>query len=108
MDEKQKESESKAGIGAQRRGQQMGDERSTMSGTRDPQREDTPALRGNRPEANEHFADASMQQVGSDGATPRSNTPSTPAAIPVDTPFGQSGGEQAFNSQSPSANQKKN
>jgi hypothetical protein len=66
---------------------------------RDQNREakaETPALRGERKDENEFFADKSSQHVGSDGATPRSNTPSTPAALPAGKPLGQSGGEKEF------------
>ena len=39
-------------------------------------------LRGRRKQANEMFGDKSTQHVGGDAATPRSNTPSVPAAMP--------------------------
>lgn len=89
-----------AGIPTTPRGQRMG-----RGDDYDPNRHEkediaeagaTPALRGMRPEASDHFADNSTQQVGSDPVTPRSNTPSIPAAIPSGTPFGQSGGEAEF------------
>lgn len=89
-----KEEQSKAGIPQKRRGQQMGD-----GANPDQNREemnDTPALRGRRAEESEHFADESTQQVGSDAATPRSNTPSVPAAMPAGERLGESGGEKAF------------
>ena len=89
-----KEGQSKAGIPQKRRGQQMGD-----GANPDQNREEmneTPALRGRRAEESKHFADESTQQMGSDAATPRSNTPSVPAAAPSGQPLGESGGERAF------------
>lgn len=88
------EAQSKAGIPAKRRGQQMGD-----AANPDQNREaeaETPALRGRRPEENEMFAEDSAQQIGSNPSAPRDNSPSTPAAIPSGTPLGQSGGEKVF------------
>jgi hypothetical protein len=86
--------QSKAGIPEKPRGQQTG-------GPGNPDKNqaakaDTPALRGIRKEENEMFADESMQQVGANPSNPRSNTPSTPAAIPGDQPVGESGGERVF------------
>ncbi|MBA2339085.1 MAG: hypothetical protein H0V88_01710 [Pyrinomonadaceae bacterium] len=89
-----KEGQSKAGIPQKRRGQQMGD-----AANPDQNREemnDTPSLRGRRADESEHFADESTQQTGSDAVTPRSNTPSVPAAMPAGEPLGESGGERAF------------
>jgi hypothetical protein len=87
-----KEQQSKAGIPEKRRGQQTG-----FAGNQDQNREameDTPALRGRRKEANEMFGDESSQHVGGNAARPRSNSPSTPAAMPSDSPLGKSGGEK--------------
>ena len=94
-----KEDQSKAGIPERRRGQQTGEGEKPTERMADKNLEDmeeTPALRGERKEANEFFADDSSQQVGSNPVTPRSNTPSTPAAIPSGQPLGQSGGEKEF------------
>jgi hypothetical protein len=44
---------------------------------------DTPSLRGRRKQASEFYADESKQHAGADAATPRSNTPSVPAAMPT-------------------------
>jgi hypothetical protein len=90
-----KKTQSKAGAPARRRGQQMGDERSQPDKTREAKAE-TPALRGRRKEANEFFADDSAQQTGTRGETARDNTPSVPAAVPVGTKLGESGGEREF------------
>lgn len=84
-----------AGIPERPRGQRMG-----RGGNPDRNREEmqdealTPALRGIRPEENEFFGDNSAQHVGADPVTPRSNTPSVPATLPVGEPLGQSGGER--------------
>ncbi|HLL17128.1 MAG TPA: hypothetical protein VK388_18860 [Pyrinomonadaceae bacterium] len=94
-----RKAQSKAGISANRRGQQMGDERLSNSNLPAKQEEaeaNTPALRGKRKDANKFFADESSQQAGSDAATPRSNTPSLPAAMPVNVKKGESGGERVF------------
>jgi hypothetical protein len=72
--------QSKVGIPEIPRGQQTGE-----AGHPDHSREakaNTPALRGERKEESEHFADESTQQVGSNPAAPRTNTPSVPGAIP--------------------------
>ena len=90
-----KKAQSKAGVPARRRGQQMGDERSPLNKKKET-KDDVPALRGRRGEANEFFADASSQAVGSDGDAPRDNSPSTPAAIPTGEPLGQSNAEKVF------------
>ncbi len=90
-----KKAQSKAGIPARRRGQQMGDERSPLNKATDAEK-DVPALRGRRKGANEFFADASSQAVGSDGDAPRDNSPSTPAAIPTGERLGQSNAEKVF------------
>lgn len=89
-----KKDQHKAGIPAKPRGQQTG-----RPGNPDQNREamkDTPALRGRRKKASEMFEDESAQHVGADAATPRSNTPSIPAAAPTGLPLGQSGGEKEF------------
>ena len=91
-----RKAQSKAGIPANRRGQQMGDERSNSPVKQEEAEANTPALRGKRKDANKFFADESSQQVGSDAATPRSNTPSLPAAMPTDIKKGESGGERVF------------
>jgi len=94
-----KKAQSKAGIAANRRGQQMGDERSNSPVKQEEAKANTPALRGKRKDANAFFADESSQHAGSDAATPRSNTPSLPAALPTGVKKGESGGERAFKQQ---------
>lgn len=89
-----KKEQSKAGIPAKRRGQQTGFE-GQPDKTRVAKNEETPALRGRRKEANKMFADKSSQHLMSDGATPRSNTPSIPAQTGGGH-IGESGGERAF------------
>jgi hypothetical protein len=91
-----RKAQSKAGIAANRRGQQMGDERSNSPVKQEEAEANTPALRGKRKDANKFFADESSQQAGSDAATPRSNTPSLPAALPTNVKKGESGGERVF------------
>ncbi|HEY0081408.1 MAG TPA: hypothetical protein VGB61_01360 [Pyrinomonadaceae bacterium] len=93
-----RKAQSKAGIPANRRGQQMGDENSNSNipSKQEEAEADTPALRGKRKDANAFFADESAQQAGSDAATPRSNTPSLPAALPTNVKKGESGGERVF------------
>jgi hypothetical protein len=89
-----KKEQHKAGAPEKPRGQEMG-----RGQDRDQNREaqaETPALRGERKDENEFFADKSSQHVGTDNAKPRSNTPSIPAALPSEKPLGQSGGEQEF------------
>jgi hypothetical protein len=89
-----KKDQHKVGAPPKPRGQEMG-----RGEDRDQNREamkDTPALRGRRKRANEMFDDESKQHVGNNPVTPRSNTPSLPAAMPTGTPLGQSGGEKAF------------
>jgi len=91
-----KKAQSKAGIAATRRGQQMGDERSNNTGQEETQA-DTPALSGRRrKEANKYFADESAQGVGGSPAAPSSTSPSTPAALPTNVKKGESGGERVF------------
>jgi hypothetical protein len=91
-----KKAQSRAGVAANRRGQQMGDERSNSPVKQEEAEANTPALRGKRKDANKFFADESSQQAGSDAATPRSNTPSLPAAMPTNVKKGESGGERVF------------
>jgi hypothetical protein len=92
-----KKTQVKAGAPAARRGQQMGDARSTNTPARQKQEEvATPAARGRRKDANKFFADDSAQQTGSNAARPRSNSPSVPAAVPTGTKLGESGGERVF------------
>jgi len=58
------------------RGQQTG-----FAGHPDQNREEkeqTPALRGNRKKTNKMFGDDSRQQTGSSSVTPSTNRPSTP------------------------------
>jgi hypothetical protein len=89
-----KEKQSKVGRSTKLRGQQTG-----FAGNPDQNREakkETPALRGRRKAESDHFTDESKQQVGSDAVTPRSNTPSVPAAAPINVPLGETGGERAF------------
>ncbi len=91
-----KKSQPKAGVPEQRRGQQMGDERSNSGSKTAEAKEQTPAARGRRARSSKFYSDDSTMQVGSDGEAPRDNTPSTPAAIPTGTKLGESGGERAF------------
>jgi hypothetical protein len=89
-----KKEQSKVGRKRKPRGQQTG-----FVGNPDQNREEmenTPALRGRRKAATKMFADESNQQMGSDAAKPRSNTPSLPAARPTDVKLGESGDERAF------------
>lgn len=89
-----KKAQSKAGIAANRRGQQMGDERSNSPVKQEEAEANTPALRGKRKDANKFFADDSSQQTGSNAARPRSNSPSLPAVIPTNVKKGEPGGER--------------
>ena len=91
-----KKTQSKAGAPAVRRGQQMGDARTVAPNKQQESKANTPALRGRRKEVNEFYADDSAQQAGSEGARPRSNSPSIPAALPTNQKLGESGGERAF------------
>ncbi|HEX8000968.1 MAG TPA: hypothetical protein VF528_21480 [Pyrinomonadaceae bacterium] len=89
-----KKAQQKVGAPEKPRGQQMG-----RGNDADLNREamaDTPSLRGRRKGANKMFADESSQHTGADAATPRSNTPSLPAAMPTGVRLGESGGEKAF------------
>ncbi|MCA1634338.1 MAG: hypothetical protein LC802_11765 [Acidobacteria bacterium] len=90
-----KKSQSKAGVPARRRGQQMGDERSQPDKTLEA-KEQTPARRGRRQTSSKFFGDESSQAAGSDGESPRDNTPSVPAAILTGEKVGESGGEKVF------------
>lgn len=93
-----KKAQGKAGVAATRRGQQMGDSRSTNAPAKQEQeRATTPALRGRRKDANKFYADDSAQAAGGNAARPRSNSPSVPAAAPTNTKLGESGGEKLFN-----------
>ncbi|HEX8456221.1 MAG TPA: hypothetical protein VF656_02780 [Pyrinomonadaceae bacterium] len=91
-----KKAQSKAGIAANRRGQQMGDERSNSPVKQEEAKENTPALRGKRASESAFFADESSQHVSSNAARPRSNQPSLPAAMPTNVKKGESGGERVF------------
>src|SRR5919202_3623955 len=91
-----KKAQSKAGVPANRRGQQMGDEKTNSPNKPSESKQNTPALRGRRKEANKFFADDSQQAVGGNAARPRSNSPSTPAAVPTNVKKGESDGERAF------------
>lgn len=89
-----KKDQHKVGTPEKPRGQQMG-----FAGNPDQNREemkDTPALRGRRKNASKMFADESSQHAGGDAVTPRSNTPSVPAAAPTGTKLGETGGERVF------------
>jgi len=89
-----KKDQHKVGTPTKPRGQQTG-----FAGNPDQNREEmkeTPALRGRRKPATKMFADESSQHVGGDAATPRSNTPSVPAAAPTGTKLGETGGERVF------------
>jgi hypothetical protein len=101
-----KKPQSKAGVPARRRGQQMGDERSQPDKTLESKVQ-TPALRGRREEANQFFGDESFQQAGARPETTRDNTPSVPAAIPTEAKQGESGGEREFKDRQKSAAKKK-
>ena len=90
-----KEKQSKVGRSTKLRGQQTGRADTTPAQDREAMQE-TPALRGRRKRASEMFADESAQHAGADAATPRSNTPSVPAALPAGKPLGQTGGEREF------------
>jgi hypothetical protein len=97
-----RKAQGKAGVPATRRGQQMGDSRSTNAPAKQEQEKAaTPALRGRRKDTNKFYADDSAQALGGNAARPRSNSPSVPAAAPTDTKLGESGGEKAFNRRLP-------
>lgn len=90
-----KKAQSKAGLPAARRGQQMGDARSGGAGKQEESKADTPALRGRRKDANKFFADDSAQTAGGDAARPRTVSPSVPAALPTGKKLGESNAERA-------------
>ena len=90
-----KKTQSKAGIPARRRGQQMGDERSNQN-TQAEAETSTPALSGRHKVASKMYGDESSKQIASDAAGPSSTSPSVPAAVPTGAPLGQSGGERVF------------
>jgi hypothetical protein len=90
-----KKAQTKAGIPARRRGQQMGDDKTNSPNKQNEAKQNTPALRGRRKDANKFFADDSAQQGGSDAATPRSNSPSVAAALPTGVKQGVSNAERA-------------
>ncbi len=90
-----KKAQSKAGIANERRGQQMGDERSPSSKVNEDE-EKTPARSGRRRSASKFFADESSQQIASGGEGPSDTSPSVPGAISTDEPLGESGGERVF------------
>ncbi len=89
-----KKEQQKAGAPLKPRGQEMG--RGDDADQNRQAMADTPALRGRRKGANKMFADESAQHVGNDAATPRSNSPSLPAAMPTGVKLGESGGEKVF------------
>ncbi|PYS77173.1 MAG: hypothetical protein DMF67_12975 [Acidobacteria bacterium] len=90
-----KKAQSRAGVPARRRGQEMGDERTRKDKTLEAG-EQTPAARGRRKSASKFFADDSSQTTGSRGEAPRDNSPSVPAAVPTGEKLGESGGERNF------------
>src|ERR1041384_5027405 len=59
-----KKAQSKAGTPANRRGQQMGDDKTNSPNKLSAAKQNTPALRGRRKAANKFFADDSQQAVG--------------------------------------------
>ena len=94
-----KEDQSKVGIPERQRGQQTGEGDKPTESMADQNLEDmadTPAMSGDRKEANKMFADDSSQHFGSDAVTPKGASPSTTAAIPSGQPLGESGSEKAF------------
>jgi hypothetical protein len=91
-----KKAQSKAGIPARRRGQQMGDERSQTEKTTEVKKQ-TPVLRGRLKSASKFFADDSSQTIASGGdGSPSDNSPSVSAAVPTSEKLGESGGEKSF------------
>jgi hypothetical protein len=97
-----RKTQAKAGVPEERRGQQMGDERSKPSKIDEAQK-GAPALRGRRKSASKFFADDSYQSVGTRGETRRDNSPSVPAAIPTKVRQGESDGEAEFKARQRSA-----
>jgi hypothetical protein len=96
-----KKAQSKAGIPARRRGQQMGNEKTNSPNKPSEAKQNTPALSGRRKLANKFLSDTSAQAGGGNAAAPRTNRPSTPAALPTGTRLGESGGERAAKSRAP-------
>ena len=90
-----KRAQSKAGVPARRRGQQMGDERGSTTNKMSEAKANTPALSGRRKLANKFLGDKSAQ-TGGNAAAPRTNRPSTPGALPTGRKLGESGGEKVF------------
>jgi hypothetical protein len=90
-----KKTQVKAGVPERRRGQEMGDKRTTKDKTLEA-KEQTPAARGRRKTASKFYADDSSQVVGSRGEAPRDNSPSAPAAVPTNMKLGESDGEREF------------
>jgi hypothetical protein len=89
-----KKDQHKVGTPRKPRGQQMG-----FAGNPDQNREamkDTPALRGRLKKKTRMFADESSQHETGDAVTPRSNSPSVPAAAPTGVKLGETGGERVF------------
>ena len=88
-----KKAQGKAGLPAQRRGQQMGDARSTGATKQDDSKTKTPPARGRRKDTNKFYADDSAQ-AGGDAARPRNVSPSVPAALPTGHKLGEPGVEK--------------
>lgn len=100
-----KKEQSTVGRPEKPRGQQTGFE-GEPDKSRVAKEDETPALRGRRPAANKMFADKSRQHQTGDGATPRSNTPSTPAQNDGGH-VGETGGEIAFKKRQAKSSKKK-
>jgi hypothetical protein len=79
----------------------MGDEKTNSPNKLSEAKQNTPALRGRRKDVNKFFADDSQQAVGGNAARPRSNSPSTAAAVPTNIKKGESGGERAAKQRQP-------
>ena len=100
-----KKDQHKVGTPLKPRGQQMG-----FAGNPDQNREamkDTPALRGRLKKATKMFADESSQHETGDAVTPRSNSPSVPAAAPTGVKLGETGGERVFKQRQAKSRKKK-
>jgi len=100
-----KKDQHKVGTPRKPRGQQMG-----FAGNPDQNREamkDTPALRGRLKKATRMFADESSQHETGDAVTPRSNSPSVPAAAPTGVKLGETGGERVFKQRQAKSRKKK-
>ena len=85
----------KVGTPERPRGQQTG-----FAGHRDQNREEkeeTPAIKGNRPRANKLAGDVSHQHMSTDAVTPSTSTPSTSGMIVK--PSGRAGGMARFKKQ---------